>query len=349
MIKSSDSTSRVKSADAGDASPSGVGDAAPAGRSLTGPGGLEARGQGSRSGRPDSRPPQMSTLRAPLRAPVQQNIGGLNTIVTVDSSAQNVDRKMNALRGAVAAVNNRFPNALASIEQLPVVLGNALATEASWHPEDPTGAPSMYLGDRSLFRPNPVASGQMEFARMVQEREAAREGAATGESSSAGAPALTEETVGIWGNGENGKRGVADQRYDEQRKSVRDPARWLLQATGRYQSSKIEAKAEAVVVHELGHLLHAAQSPDQFWAGREVDAPVVDNRIAQQVSSYAMGNNPAEFVAEVFTGIVYDKTYSPQVMAEYARNGGPLPPGGAGAAATPLAHDPAAADEASAS
>jgi hypothetical protein len=43
-----------------------------------------------------------------------------------------------------------------------------------------------------------------------------------------------------------------------------------------------------------------------------------------EVSGYAMGN-PREFVAEVFLGLVYEKEFSPDVLALYDALGGPRP------------------------
>ncbi|MBL1090678.1 MULTISPECIES: WXG100-like domain-containing protein [Streptomyces] len=53
----------------------------------------------------------------------------------------------------------------------------------------------------------------------------------------------------------------------------------------------------------------------------------IDERAHQArlgVSAYAAGN-PREFVAEVFTGLVYGKPFSPEVMRMYHRLGGPAP------------------------
>ena len=84
----------------------------------------------------------------------------------------------------------------------------------------------------------------------------------------------------------------------------------------------------AVVIHEMGHVLHEYSSPGVFW-DLKVEASAAPYNAATgwpaaslEVSQYAT-TNAMEFVAETFTGIQLGKTYSPTVMAAYAALGGP--------------------------
>ena len=116
-------------------------------------------------------------------------------------------------------------------------------------------------------------------------------------------------------------RGVAMQMYDEARLSKMSLQRIRLEVTGNYQKSKIEAQAIAVVVHEFGHILHEQFSSARFWPLKRRDAPPIDTGIAHKVSQYAAINR-LEFVAEVFTGLVYGKRYPAEVIAVYKVLGG---------------------------
>ena len=150
---------------------------------------------------------------------------------------------------------------------------------------------------------------------------------------------LKGKAVGIVGGMAQGVRGVADQRYDKQRKSKLNPGRWVM-SKENYAAAKANAKAEAVVVHEIGHIFHERQSSTKFWEikanrgegggkGKEFQeegvavipthAPPI---LANQVSQYA-GTGVIEYVAEVFTGLVYGTRYSDEVIALYVEQGGP--------------------------
>jgi len=78
----------------------------------------------------------------------------------------------------------------------------------------------------------------------------------------------------------------------------------------------------AVVTHELGHNLHESSDEGVFWDAVTNATP---EPLANQVSNYAT-KNKLEFVAEVFTGVMYGRTYSTPIMARYAALGGPTCP-----------------------
>jgi hypothetical protein len=115
------------------------------------------------------------------------------------------------------------------------------------------------------------------------------------------------------GMGVAGDRGIAHHVYDEKKSFFGNPGR--------------AAMAEAVVVHELGHLLHEDQSPDAFWCekkGQGIDTKGLVNA-ATLVSHYA-NKGPLEFVAEVFTARVYRKPVNATVIPWYTALGGPTVP-----------------------
>ena len=138
--------------------------------------------------------------------------------------------------------------------------------------------------------------------------------------------AQTEKQTGVKGGYGTADRGVADQQYDAQRRNVLSPVR-LMMGKEAYQGAKLHSKAVAVIVHELGHLFHEANDSEKYWAlktqknveGAANDRPPAD--LAIQVSQYA-AKSKLEFVAEVFTGLVYGKVYSPAVMSKYSEYGG---------------------------
>ncbi|MDP9439599.1 MAG: hypothetical protein M3P49_12815 [Actinomycetota bacterium] len=74
------------------------------------------------------------------------------------------------------------------------------------------------------------------------------------------------------------------------------------------------------VYHEIGHKTHRDLRGTKGLrrAKAEQPSPLVENK----VSEYAMTNG-AEFVAETYAGLLYGKTYPPEVMEEYRRFGGP--------------------------
>lgn len=79
----------------------------------------------------------------------------------------------------------------------------------------------------------------------------------------------------------------------------------------------------AIVVHELGHLLHEIQDEDLFW-GRMPEFPngLKPLDIFRCVSAYA-ASNPKELVAEVFLGRVFGKNFEPFIIEAYRALGGP--------------------------
>jgi len=237
-----------------------------------------------------------------------QHIAGLCVMVTIDDSVQDVEGKLSALRRGLDLVGANVPMAFVGMPPLQVFLGKDVACAACWQPERRGGATSLFLGDRSMFSTNRVAREELEFALGKRRASTAQ---------------MPPGDVVVWGYGEEGKRGVADQIYDDKRKSRLDPSRLLLAMQGKYDSTKIDAKAAAMVVHELGHLIHELNAPDQFWYDKSTGSPRVPASIANCVSSYAHNNNYCEFVAEVFTGLVHGRAYPPEVLVEYARHGGP--------------------------
>ncbi|MFJ8850961.1 glycosyltransferase [Streptomyces sp. NPDC102437] len=101
----------------------------------------------------------------------------------------------------------------------------------------------------------------------------------------------------------------------------------------RYLSTELDPSGVGTMVHELGHFLHYANARAQYhdlaftqFAGRSGQGgdAVPHQALALGVSAYAAGN-PREFVAEVFTGLVYGKPFSPEVMRMYHGLGGPDP------------------------
>ncbi|WP_179401439.1 hypothetical protein [Burkholderia guangdongensis] len=77
---------------------------------------------------------------------------------------------------------------------------------------------------------------------------------------------------------------------------------------------------EAVCVHEIGHILHEMENPEFFWSQEANELP--NGKMAGQVSMYA-GNNKKEYVAEVFTALVYGQTFSAPVIQQYVDYWGP--------------------------
>ncbi len=83
----------------------------------------------------------------------------------------------------------------------------------------------------------------------------------------------------------------------------------------------------AVCVHEIGHILHEMVDEEFFWS-QDANA-LTPPALGGQVSMYA-GNNIKEFVAEVFTGLVYGEAYSQGVMDAYRGYHGPTSANGFG-------------------
>ncbi len=83
----------------------------------------------------------------------------------------------------------------------------------------------------------------------------------------------------------------------------------------------------AVCVHEIGHILHEMADEAFFWS--PAANALTPGALGGQVSMYA-GNNVKEFVAEVFTGLVYGDIFSLAVMQAYRGYSGPTVGGGFG-------------------
>lgn len=80
--------------------------------------------------------------------------------------------------------------------------------------------------------------------------------------------------------------------------------------------------AKAVIIHELGHNLHARNNAAMVFSGSDLENKYKMTDLAIEVSPYAT-KNPLEFVAEAFVGLVYGYKYSAGVMAKYNEWGGP--------------------------
>jgi hypothetical protein len=222
----------------------------------------------------------------------RESMHGLDVQIIKDSSVQRFDEKYEALREATRMIAEKFPRAFAHVPVLNVYMGKNLGAEAFWSPEGVDGSPGLLLGDTHLFRVNPLRRGQDP----------------------------------IFGMGLLAARGVADQLYDDRRRSKLSPRRWVSELRGDYRNSKTSAKVTAVVTHELGHVIHAhhsSSSKQLFWKNRLMSARLVPFDISSKVSSYTHANNYCEFVAEVFVGLVHGKSYSDDVMNDYQNYGGP--------------------------
>lgn len=98
----------------------------------------------------------------------------------------------------------------------------------------------------------------------------------------------------------------------------------------KFSSTGFDPSGAATIVHEFGHAIHSITAPAKFqglwgttFSGKAPSGKESGDVAIQEVSQY--GNKPREFVAEVFLGLVYGKTYSEDVMAMYKSFGGPLP------------------------
>lgn len=222
--------------------------------------------------------------REPLR------VAGMPVQLEVDATETCEQLKLNALGEAVGLVHARTGH---RPESLALYLGAPCRCIAYLGEDGGSRSYVMFLGDQMLVK-----------TAVVQ----------------------TEKQTGVKGGYGSAERGVADQQYDAQRRHVLSPAR-LIMGKDAYQGAKLHAKAVAVIVHELGHLFHEANDSEKYWAlktqknveGASNDRPPAD--VAIQVSQYAT-KSKLEFVAEVFTGLIYGKHYSPAVMSRYAEYGG---------------------------
>ncbi len=87
--------------------------------------------------------------------------------------------------------------------------------------------------------------------------------------------------------------------------------------------SQSAAKATRFIVHELSYLIHAHKTTDYSAKSKPVVLWSADG-IAERAEPVAHQND--EFVAEVFTGLIHGKVYTPEVMAQYAERRGPNVP-----------------------
>lgn len=94
------------------------------------------------------------------------------------------------------------------------------------------------------------------------------------------------------GLGINGFRGIADIVGD-------DP---------NFKNAELASRGEAIVVHELAHLIHQAINPTEYWSEKYGKQTGGDNdwmMASEHVSLYAT-QNKLEFVAEAITQSVYN-------------------------------------------
>jgi hypothetical protein len=79
---------------------------------------------------------------------------------------------------------------------------------------------------------------------------------------------------------------------------------------------------KGIIQHEVGHFLHFQKDPNNISLAFGKVSKHVIKEAKVEVSAYATSNQ-VEFVAEVFTGLVNGKTFSPEVMKYYQKYGGP--------------------------
>lgn len=92
-------------------------------------------------------------------------------------------------------------------------------------------------------------------------------------------------------------------------------------------STELDPTGVATIVHELGHAVHFSHTPSKFhglWKTSFKEGSLALSA-QQEVSQYGM--KPREFVAEVFLGLVYGKTYPPKIIDIYQSFGGLMPVG----------------------
>ncbi len=103
----------------------------------------------------------------------------------------------------------------------------------------------------------------------------------------------------------------------------------------KYLSTEIlvnqDPSGAATVVHELGHLMHYQNAPGKFFSlsftslKSSKEGSTALKTAMDEVSGYG-SNNPREFVAETFLGLIYGKNYSNEVLRMYRAFGGyPVP------------------------
>jgi len=98
----------------------------------------------------------------------------------------------------------------------------------------------------------------------------------------------------------------------------------------KFLSAELDPSGVGTVVHELGHALHYKNDPAKFhglafsmFSGKDKNGRSYQDW-SKEVSEY--GNSPREMVAEVFLGIVYQKTFPPEIMEIYKTFGGASTP-----------------------
>ncbi|CAH1678971.1 hypothetical protein CHELA1G11_14626 [Hyphomicrobiales bacterium] len=209
-------------------------------------------------------------------------IGGVVVHSSFNRTAGFHNDKMGCVQNAVRFIMERLPDHLPRISPLNVMMHPRIACEACWRPEGPGGERIMFVGDK-IFHTNDHYPGQSP----------------------------------IFGEGPKGKRGIPDQLRDA---GIVNEIRGLAPVPDRSPSEAM--RGIAAVVHEFGHFLHEANRPALFWSLKMVsNTAFVAPDIGMQVSGYAT-INPLEFVAEVFTGLVFGLRYSEGVIAQYHAFGG---------------------------
>ncbi|OOY33753.1 hypothetical protein [Solemya velum gill symbiont] len=224
----------------------------------------------------------------------EESFNGLTLKVIRDSSTQRYNEKLGALHRALSYVHHCLPDAFSDLRLpiLTVVFGEKVPCQVCWDNTPHGKEVYLFLGDKMMF----------QYNKSLQDE--------------------------LFSSGEKGPRGVCDQIYDDQKRFIENRALWCCCYSPHEQDyqSPVSAKATAIVVHELGHILHENNDKESFWQNNKIASPkVISADLARQVGSYVIGNNPNEFVAEVFTGLVYGKRYSEGIIKEYEKEGGVLP------------------------
>ncbi|MEP7216420.1 MAG: hypothetical protein ABI782_09210 [Anaerolineaceae bacterium] len=88
-------------------------------------------------------------------------------------------------------------------------------------------------------------------------------------------------------------------------------------------STELDPSGAGSVVHELGHMMHYATSASDFYSLHGTGFTAEGDQISARVSAYA-NQAPREFVAEVFMGLVYGRTFDDEVLDMYAGFGAPI-------------------------
>lgn len=102
----------------------------------------------------------------------------------------------------------------------------------------------------------------------------------------------------------------------------KDPALWVRKQAERGWTST--AESGHVATHELAHALHHREIGDRFRPMVKGRMTKARKAVAAKVSLYAR-TDPAEFVAETFTGLASGVDYPADVMKLYRALGGPEP------------------------